>query len=154
MLYHPKRRMAFICHPRTASHSTADVLYQYGFVRTGNHHSIDEDALRVCTTVACTVRDPMETLLSWWRYKGARKPFPDFMREDWPSEFHVNGLFYGYNYADTALEFDDLERQLSWWLDIEIKLPHFNKSKPVAYDGPSFDVPFCIEQPRPGRFHY
>ncbi len=71
-------RLAFIAHPRAASHSIARALQeQAGFVAEGTHHdrrAVVEAAWPESKdwTFFCVVRNPYDALVSWWWKRGKR----------------------------------------------------------------------------------
>ena len=72
-------RLAFLAHPRAASHSIARALQeQAGFVAVGSHHD-RRHAVEAAWpeskgwTFFCVVRNPFDALVSWWCKRGRRE---------------------------------------------------------------------------------
>lgn len=119
MLIHREKRLAFICHPRTASHATAQALAGIGFERVGGHHDVVEEHLRPwAVSVACAVRNPLDVLASWWWHSelGTERGlgFAEWLTTRLP--FYEGGMFFGLPHADEVLEYERLESQLNDWL--------------------------------------
>ena len=75
MIFNPATRTAWLLPPRTASRSTVEALKPHGYRLTDNgRHRIDMEILATCKRVVCTVRHPLDVLVSWW--SAAR--LPDF----------------------------------------------------------------------------
>lgn len=163
MLVHYDRRLAFICHPRTASHATSKALRRAGFEYTGNHHQIDEEFLKPwARSVACTVRNPIDVLVSWYHYDKATEPIGEWFEKRWRRKVWTqNGMFYGLRYCDTVLEFASVQDDLNAWLKRfgigPQPIPQMNVTeKRGAWWGwldTEFNIKLCDMMPRPGRFH-
>lgn len=76
MYYHPKKRLVYLAHPRTASVATAQALQRVGFLpsavkRSGRHHDPLDDE-RQGWRVLTTVRNAWDAAVSWvfFRCKG------------------------------------------------------------------------------------
>jgi hypothetical protein len=69
-------RLAFLAHPRAASHSIARALQeQAGFKSEGQHHDGRDRIRRLWPesndwTFFCVVRNPYDALVSWWYKRG------------------------------------------------------------------------------------
>jgi hypothetical protein len=77
----PDARLAFLAHPRAASHSVARALQdQAGFVPVGTHHAgrdvvADRWPESANWTFFCVVRNPYDALVSWWYKRGKGEGF-------------------------------------------------------------------------------
>lgn len=114
--------VAFICHPRTASSAISYCLREnLGFRNLGHHHSVElVDGYRV---IGCTVRNPLDTLVSWYFYDRHSPLQGDF--ESWvknflenPIHFVQDGLFYGRRLATHVLRFENLDFDFKRFLEM------------------------------------
>lgn len=78
MYYHEEQKQIFFAHPRTASKSTMEALYDLGFEQVGTHHYApiegvpycedrrynDTPDIEECTTF-CMVRNHYDAFVSW-----------------------------------------------------------------------------------------
>lgn len=98
MYVHPKLRVAYLAHPRTASQATAwALMQQVEFVKVlpdgdrvrevqGQHHDgppaeLAERVQREGWTVLTTVRNHYDALVSWWYYRNRPQGLDRFVRE-------------------------------------------------------------------------
>lgn len=139
MYVNEKRKAVFICHPRTASSALGWVFRSYplGFVKVGNHHSLNPKMLGGMT-VACVVRNPLDMLVSWYYYHRNDwdgKPFQDFLHwfAENPNVWVKHGILYGVPYANHILRYEHLDSDLeAFWKKIgmdPVPLPVRNVSK-------------------------
>ncbi len=116
----------FIAHPRMASQSVRKALFGIG-ARESNHTFEKAEAGRIIEaggTVACIIRNPWDTMVSWWSYK-QEKPYnptyPDFPTfQEWLPGILEEGfqtedyLYYGSQHCNRFIRFEqDIERQLN-----------------------------------------
>lgn len=161
MLIHQEKRVAFILHPRCASHSIAEALQGIGFVYSGTHHQIDQDWVNIAKSVACVVRNPCDVLVSWYHYQGGDRTFKQYL-EDWPNQWALNGMFYGLGHCDTVINYENLDSELNLWLSKiglpSVTLPKVNVTKnrkpwELMFTGYEASIKICDPDPRIGRFH-
>jgi len=138
-----------ICHPKTGSQSTQYALRKAHNARVvRGQHYYDEDEcrrLRALGLLICFVRNPFDTMVSWYhymedakQYNGQypnRRPFPEWL--DWILEngngWVEKGLFYGAEECNRVLRFENgVQNQLNECLaecDLEpVELPWRGKS--------------------------
>lgn len=132
-------KAGFICHPRTASSATGHMLRRVGFDKYGNHHAVAMRWLLPGWSIACTVRNPLDTLVSWFFYDRHHQHADNF--ELWLADFEINGnmwtkngLFYGLQYANYVLRFEHLQEDWDNWLKLigyrqRVVIPKRNVSK-------------------------
>ena len=73
------RRIAFIAHPKTASTATAAALTDLGFQQVYNHHGVEVPAGGWSGwRVISTIREPLDTLVSWYFHVNRQPQRPDF----------------------------------------------------------------------------
>ena len=161
MLIHQEKKAAFILHPRTASHSIATAFRDIGFIDTGGYHEIDSEWVKIAETVACTVRNPLDVIVSWYFVQHHGRSMKLFLK-DWPNQWALNGMFYGLRYCDFVVHYENLDSELNEWLERlglgPVKLEHENVTKiklpwERVMSGQSVEVRVCDLAPRTGRFH-
>lgn len=133
----PKCRLGFICHPKTGSQSARIVFRQLGAQQVLGHHQFDVDI--ACDIVgqggivASVVRNPFDTVVSWYFYshynvaKQQNRPILPFVRwvdavldadEIDPSigsthRWIKGGLFYAAKHCNRILRFETLQEDFS-----------------------------------------
>jgi hypothetical protein len=160
LLIHEEKKAGFILHPRTASHSTAIALRDIGFVDTGNYHQIDEQWAKHAETVACTVRNPLDVLTSWYFYQSNGRSVSQFLK-DWPNQWAQNGMFYGLRYCDYVIEYENLDSELNIWLSqiglgpVTLGFNNTQQRLPwwVALQGFEAKIKICDRKEHSERFH-
>jgi len=121
--------IGFIAHPKTGSQSAAACLMELGFEECGNHHEIREPWLTGLRIIGATVRNPWDTVVSWYfHYHSVIPKFPLF--ETWFDGWITNtnrlvqqGLFFGLPYATHVLHFENLDADWAAFLK-DAGLPH------------------------------
>ena len=112
MYVHKEKKVVFIAHPRTASSATGHTLLQMGFTIWGNHHAFDWQLEFEGWVVGCTVRNPFDTMVSWYYNKPREESF-DLWLPRFLSECHYlidnHLMFYGQPYATHVLHFENLQ---------------------------------------------
>jgi hypothetical protein len=111
MYVNEQKKTIFIAHPRTASSATGHILLEMGFVIQGNHHSFDTELNLHGWTVASTVRNPFDTLVSWYYNKPREASFKDWLPIFLNSCHFLQGprMFYGTLYCTHVLRFEELQ---------------------------------------------
>lgn len=117
MYIHQEKKIAFIAHPRTASSATAHTLMAMGFEILHGHHDIDLPSDLEGWTVGCTVRNPFDTLVSWYHNKPRNNIFdlwlPIFLNGCHLFDNHL--MFYGQPFATHVLQFETLQNDFDWF---------------------------------------
>ncbi len=111
MYFHFDKKVAFIAHPRTASSATGHILMQMGFEIRDSHHAFNPEWELDGWTVGCTVRNPFDTMVSWFYNSPREQPF-DLWLPKFISECHLLSdplMFYGQPYATHVLRFENLQ---------------------------------------------
>jgi len=124
MYEHAQKRIAFIAHPRTASSATGHILLDTGFVIRQHHHAFDPTWNLDGWKVFCTVRNPLDLMVSWYYNKPREKSFdiwlPKFL--DGCSYLQDERIFFGRPYCTHVLHFETLQQDFNKWLD-DVGLP-------------------------------
>lgn len=130
----PDKKFCFIAHPRTASRATRQALGLPFFESTG-HHEFDVELckeIRETGTVACTIRNPFDVVVSWYfnehfredgrHQRGEFKPWclkSRLRNNQWlnckisSQKWNDDSLyFYGLPVANHTLRFENLEEDL------------------------------------------
>jgi hypothetical protein len=104
------RKVAFIMHPRTGTTSLASV-FPDSLKRIGTRHSVEPEIIEPDWDVGCVVRNPLDTLVSWYYVSGYRGDFQNWLYSR-KFEEHMwipKGLFFGLPYANNVLRFENLQ---------------------------------------------
>lgn len=102
----------FLAHPRTASNAVTELLIDIGGMHCNPHHAeIDHPNVRKIhrgEPVVVFVRDPRDTIITWWLKFGARQPLHEFIATYDQQHFVRHGLmFYHVPHADHVLRYED-----------------------------------------------
>jgi hypothetical protein len=142
MYVHEEKKVAFIAHPRTASSATGHTLLQMGFTMRGNHHAFNRKWDLEGWTIGCTVRNPFDTMVSWFYNTPREQPFdlwlPKFIQEcHYLKDNHL--MFYGKPYATHVLKFENLQNGFNaFCIDADLPvttIPHRNVSEKRGKEG-------------------
>lgn len=135
MYEHIKKKIAFIAHPRTASSATGHSLLRMGFTLRKDHHAFDPEWNLNGWKVCCTVRNPFDTLVSWYYNKPREISFDLWLSEFLEGCHYLQGqrMFYGQPYCTYVLHFETLQKDFSnfcrdVWLPFQI-IPKRNVSR-------------------------
>jgi len=143
MYYNTKRNILYLCHARTASSYTGQVLQLHGFEPTRNHHGTIDEAriyhpINSNTMIFTTVRNHFSLLASWFITTHGKRFDIDWVEKMLGDDMHFkldmwmlgsNPVYKAfYHNAHFVLKFEHLERQM--------QVLGFNdfKFKPPLYD--------------------
>jgi hypothetical protein len=124
------RPFCIILHPKTASQSIRAALIKYFKARNiGGQHGVDEAEcqriLNASGMVACVVRNPFDSFVSWWGYNqmkpyNGQHPVTETFASWLPRTLESGngwiekGLFYGADNCNRIIRFEhDIEAQLN-----------------------------------------
>jgi len=117
----PEKKIAFIAHPRTASSATGHALLEMGFIQRQSHHQFNPKWDLNGWFVACTVRNPLDVMASWYH----NRPREEKCFNEWLPTFieaclYLQGerMFFGRPYCNHILRFENLQRDFDTWLEI------------------------------------
>jgi len=116
MYVHVDKKVAYISHPKTASSSIAHVLLnELGFDFAGRHHEIVKPPGGwEGWSVISTIRDPLDTLVSWYfhhaKHMGEPPVFSTWLRSfiRRPNPLVADRLFFGLKYTTHVLIYEVL----------------------------------------------
>lgn len=100
----------YIAHPKTASIATTSALKRNGWVEIGGHHGLCPHPAG--SKVISVVRDPMDWLVSWYHYLGAKGEFKDFLTT-FANPLQIDGMHFFGVYCSTHVIFYD-SLQVGW----------------------------------------
>jgi len=116
MIVDQDRKVAFIFHPRTASTSLRTLLSC--FEEYGTRHSIEPEIIKPDWTVGCVIRNPFDTLVSWY-FVSRHTNFQEWLdSDDFKNHMWISkGLFFGLPYATHVLRFEHLQEDFDAFCD-------------------------------------
>lgn len=113
-----ERNLGFIAHPKTASSATQRVLRGLGAALYGNHHAAEErwcrPILNTGGIIMSTIRNPYDLPVSWYfhyRQRSETRPFKKWLPQQLanPNDYIRRGLFYGLQWTNRVLRFENLQ---------------------------------------------
>ena len=140
MYVHDELNVCFLASPRTGSRSWRDCLLKIGFRAVGAHHMGPREGMTIETyTTFSIVRNPWDTMLSWWFYRHGPQyePRPSL---DWAARFvsansHIKAgeLWYHRGHSDFLVNFEGMESKyralmIAWGVDSYPPLSHVGRS--------------------------
>lgn len=142
MYVHQEKKVAFIAHPRTASSATAHTLMKMGFTIKGGHHAYDSTWDLDGWDVICTVRNPFDTLVSWFYNKPREKSFSLWLPEFLDGCHFLQGerMFFGQLACNHVIHFENLQEEFEYVMD-DVGLPLMEipfRNVSVGREGRSF----------------
>lgn len=114
------KKLAFICHPRTASVAISHLLRERGWEDIAGHHNVVPEICKQPNwTIACVLRNVFDILVSWYfwhrHFEGTFQEFL-FWFKDNPNLYTTFGLFYGLPYSNHILRFENLQDDFNEFL--------------------------------------
>lgn len=109
MIVDQDRKVAFIMHPRAASTSLRTLFSD--FENLGTRHSIELEIIEPDWKVGCVVRNPLDTLVSWYFCSKATN-FQEWLdSDDFKNHMWIQrGLFFGLPFATHVLRLEHLQK--------------------------------------------
>lgn len=129
------RKVAFICHPRTASLAISKVFHKIPLERIGDHHGVNPKIIEPGWRVACVLRNPIDCLVSWYfHHRHFEGSFEDWLKVmHYKSKWLACGMFYGMPFCTHFLRFEHLQRDFFEFCDEvgwpKYSIPQYNVSK-------------------------
>jgi hypothetical protein len=110
MYLHHEKKIGFIAHPRTASTATSHALMEMGFEISQGHHEFKR-TLDATWIFFCTVRNPLDVMVSWYYNKPREKPFDLWLPEFLEGCHFLQGprMFFGRHLCSHVLYYETLQ---------------------------------------------